>query len=162
MRKELMRKRILGVSLPPTPAPDQGWLHLEEIARVDLTSEDAAHPIEAALLPAATSGWRAEQPGEQTIRFIFDQPQRLRRIRLHFEESAQARTQAFILRWSAGGGQPLREVVRQQWNFSPDGATREVEDYRVDLVDVRVLALEIVPNIGGGAARASLAELRVA
>ena len=56
-----MRKRILGVSLAQTPASDQGWLHLEEIATVELTSEDAAHPIEEALLPMATFHWRLKK-----------------------------------------------------------------------------------------------------
>jgi hypothetical protein len=160
--KELMRKRTIAVSLPQTPAPNQGWLHLEEIATVELTSEDAAHPIEEALLPGATSGWRAAGPGQQTLRLVFDQPQRLRRIRLHFEESAQARTQAFVLRWSTGGGHPLREVVRQQWNFSPPATTEEVEDYRVELSGVTALELTITPDISGGQARASLRQLGLA
>lgn len=157
-----MRKQVVSSSLPQTPASNQGWLYLEDIARVELTSEDAAHPIEAALLPAATSGWRAEQPGEQTIRFIFDQPQRLSRVRLHFEEPANARTQEFVLRWSPDGGRSLREVVRQQWNFSPPAATEEVEDYKVELSGVTVLELTITPDISGGEARASLRQMGLA
>ena len=156
-----MRKRILDVGLPPIPAANQGWLHLEEIAIVEITSEDAAHPIEAALLPAATSGWRAAGPGEQTIRLVFDQPQRLGRIRLHFEETADARTQEFVLRWSNDGGRTLREIVRQQWNFSPPTTTEEVEEFQVELSGVTVLELTITPDISGGAARASLRQMRV-
>jgi hypothetical protein len=52
-------------------------------------------------------------------------------------------------------------VVRQQWNFSPSGATREAEDYRVELTGVNVLALDVVPSIAGGPALASVAELRL-
>jgi hypothetical protein len=52
--------------------------------------------------------------------------------------------------------------LRQQYNFSPPGAAREVEDYDVDLDAVTVLELRIVPDISGGSARASLAQLRVA
>jgi hypothetical protein len=48
-----------------------------------------------------------------------------------------------------------------QWNFSPSGSTRELEDYRVDLSGVTVLELHIVPDQRGGDARASLAELRL-
>ena len=157
-----MRKQILSSSPQQTPAPDQGWLHLEEIARVELTSEDAAHPIEGALLPAATRGWRAGQPGGQTIRLIFDQPQHLRRIRLHFEESTNARTQEFVLRWSSDGGRSLREVVRQQWNFSPPATTEEIEDYHVELSGVTALELTIIPDISGGETRASLRQLGLA
>ena len=157
-----MRKRILGVSLPQTPASDQGWLQLQDIATVELTSETAAHPIEEALLPAATSGWRAAGPGPQTIRLVFDQPQRLRRIRLHFEEKALARTQEFVLRWSDDGGRSLREIVRQQWNFSPPATTEEAEDYHVELSGVTVLELTITPDISGGEACASLRQMGLA
>src|SRR5438034_8674392 len=53
------------------------------------------------------------------LRLIFDQPQRLTRIALVFEEAAIKRTQEFVLRWSPDGGRSFREIVRQQWNFSP-------------------------------------------
>ena len=60
------------------------------------------------------------------------------------------------------GGRSLRDVVRQQWNFTPAGSAREAEDYRVDLSDVTALELTIVPDVSGGAARASLAQWRIA
>ena len=157
-----MRKHIVGESRPQNPPSNQGWLQLEDITSVELTSEDAAHPIEAALLPGATSGWRAGGTGAQTIRLIFDQPQRLERIHLHFEETASARTQEFVLRWSDDGGRLLREIVRQQWNFSPPATTEEVEDYRVELSGVTVLELTIIPDISGGETRASLRQMGLA
>ncbi len=156
-----MRKRIID-AVPKDTAPDDDWLDLERVAQVEITSEDAAHPIEAALRPGTEADWRAAQPGEQTIRLIFDQPQRLRRIWLLFLEPTAERTQEFVLRWSPDDGKSFREIVRQQWNFSPQGATREVEDYSVDLTGVRVLELIIIPDKSGGAARASLAQLRLA
>jgi hypothetical protein len=107
-------------------------------------------------------GWRAATPGPQAVRLIFDQPQQLRRIRLVFDEAAQPRTQEFALRWSADGGQSFRDVVRQQYTFSPPGTVEEVEDYRVELVGVTRIALQIIPDIGGGPARASLAALLLA
>jgi hypothetical protein len=55
---------------------------------------------------------------------------------------------------------PLREVNRQQWTFSPQGSTEEVEDYRVTLDDVVVLELAIIPDTGNGV-HASLVRLRV-
>ena len=67
-----------------------------------------------------------------------------------------------MLRWSPDGGQSYREIVRQQYNFSPPGVTREFEDYTVDLAGVTALELRIVPDIGGGDARASVAQLRIA
>jgi len=97
----------------------------------------------------------------QRLRILFDQPQTLRRIHLHFVEPAITRTQEFVLRWSAGG-EALAEIVRQQWNFSPDGTVSESEDYQVHLEDVRLLELTINPDISGSAAHASLAKLRLA
>ena len=79
-----------------------------------------------------------------------------------FQEGEQERTQEFVLRWSPNGGQSYREIVRQQYNFSPPEAAREVEDYNVDLDGVTALELKIVPDISGGSARASLAQLRLA
>jgi len=159
---KLMRKRMISSRLQQPPLLDQGWLHLEDIAVIELTSEDAAHPIEGALLPGDASGWRAAQPGEQTIRLIFDQPQRLKGIWLHFEESEIARTQEFVLRWSSDGGRSLQEIVRQQWNFSPPATTVEIEDYHVELPGVTVLELNIIPDKSGGQARASLRQMALA
>lgn len=88
-------------------------------------------------------------PGPQTIRLVFDSPQTLRRILLVFEENETARTQEFVLRWSSDGGSSVREIVRQQWNFSPPGSVREIEEYQVELSGVTVLELIINPNISG-------------
>ena len=157
-----MRKRIVNQE-PQNVAPvGREWLDLQRLAQVELTSEDAAYPIEAALIPSAGSGWRAAQAGEQTIRVLFDKLQRLMRIQLLFHEDQQARTQEFVLRWSPDGGQSYREIVRQQYNFSPPGVTREFEDYAVDLAGATALELRIVPDISGLNARASVAQLRIA
>ena len=157
-----MRKRIINQDPQNVVPVDQAWLDLQSLAQVELTSEDAANPIEAALVPGAGLGWRAAQAGEQTIRLLFDELQRVRRIQLLFQEDQQARTQEFVLRWSPDGGQSYREIVRQQYNFSPPGVTREAEDYAVDLAGVTALELRIIPDISGGDARASVARLRIA
>jgi hypothetical protein len=157
-----MRKRIINQDSQNVSPVDQSWLDLQRLAQVELTSEDAAYPIEAALIPSAGSGWRAAQAGEQTVRILFDELQKVRRIQLLFCEDQRARTQEFVLRWSPDGGRSYREIVRQQYNFSPPVMTREFEDYTVDLAEVTALELRIVPDIGGGDARASVAQLRIA
>ena len=91
----------------------------EHLARVELTSEDEAHPVESALVVETGLGWRASAPGEQVVRLLFDEPLSLRRIQLQFRETEQERTQEFVLSWSGDGGQTYREVVRQQYHFSP-------------------------------------------
>src|SRR6202011_3798843 len=111
---------------------------------------------ESALDLGETQGWRSADSGSQTIRLIFDEPQRLTRISLVFEETETSRTQEFVLRWAGDGGRSFREIVRQQWNFSPPDTIHEVEEYRVELSGATVLELVIVPDIGRGSARASL------
>jgi hypothetical protein len=157
-----MRKRIIAPPKHETEFPDQDWLNPEALAEVEITSEDAAHPIESALLPGGDSGWRAAGPGKQTIRILFPYPQRLRRIWLKFVDTQSERTQEYFLRWSLDGGRSFHEVVRQQWNFSPHGSTQETEDHHVELRGVTVLELSIIPDISGGDAFASLAQLRLA
>jgi len=156
-----MRKRLITPIPQGTPFVDEGWLNLDSLAVVEVASEEKEYPVEAALVSGKMQGWRAAVSGPQTIRLIFDEPQRLTRIALVFEETETERTQEFVLRWSPDGGRSFREIVRQQWNFSPPQTIREVEEYNVQLADVAVLELVIVPDISRGAARASLKHLRL-
>jgi hypothetical protein len=132
------------------------------IASVEVSSEESDYPIESALLLEGKRGWRAANPGMQPIRLIFDKPQKLRRILLVFEDTENSRTQEFVVRWSPDIESSFREIVRQQWNFSPPDSVRETEDYVVELSEVKVLELSIVPDKSGGAVRASLVSLRLA
>jgi hypothetical protein len=158
-----MRKQIINQGAQGAPAAEHpDWLDLEHLVQAELTSEDPEHPIEAALVMNAGSGWRAQQAGKQTIRLLFDQPHRISRIQLEFQEPERQRTQEFVLRWSPDGGASWREVVRQQYNFSPPGSIHELEDYTVDLDGLTMLELSIIPDISGGESRASLARLRLA
>ncbi len=156
-----MRKRLVPPIPQDAPTLDEGWLDLDRIAVVEVTSEEKEYPVEAALVAEEMRGWRAGSPGTQTIRLIFDQPQRLARISLVFEETETQRTQEFVLLWSSDGGRSFREIVRQQWNFSPPETIREVEEFQVALSDVTVLELVIVPDISRGSAGASLKSLRM-
>jgi len=156
-----MLKRMIAPDRTDTPQANLDWLDLESLAEVEFTSEDPAHPVESALLPGGGTGWRAAAPGKQTLRLLFAHPQQIRQIRLNFVESAVERTQEYVLRWSPDGGQSFREIVRQQWNFSPSGTTSETEDYKVELSAATVLELVITPDISGGNALASLAQLRI-
>ena len=156
-----MRKRLITPTPETVRSRGEGWLDVERAAIVELTSEQKDYPVESAFASREAQGWRAAGPGPQTIRLIFDQPQRLKQISLVFEEKETARTQEFVLRWSGNGGNSFREIVRQQWNFSPPETIREVEDYPVELASVTVLELIIVPNVSGGSARASLKSLRL-
>lgn len=157
-----MRKRLV-TPIPHNRVPfETGTLDIAKLASVEITSENHFYPIDFALQGGDRRGWRAAEAGEQIIRLLFDEPQELSRIRLVFEETQIQRTQEFALAWSADHGQSFREIVRQQWNFSPPTTMRETEDYTLDLRNVTVLELKILPDQSGGDARASLACLRLA
>jgi hypothetical protein len=163
-----MRKRIIGtaqarsdVVAPIVVSNDDTWLDLENIAAVEVSSEDPAFPVEAIFDATAESGWRAAEDGEQLVRIIFDEPAPLHRIQVQFVEKEIERTQQFTLRWSQALGAPAHEIVRQQWTFSPQGSTREVEQYAVSLEGVAVLELSIRPDLNAGRGRATLLNWRV-
>ena len=153
-----MRKHVI-VRQPEETATHE-WLDLKDLADVEVTSEDPSHPIESAFLSDPSSGWCAGTAGQQTIRLHFKKPQPLRRIWLHFVEPEAERTQEYVLRWSSDR-QSFQEIVRQQWNFSPQGASNETEDHHVELPGVAVLELKITPDISGKGI-ASLTQLRLA
>jgi len=154
-----MRKRIIGFDRV-TEWREEQWLDIGKLAEIEVTSEDESFPIQSAIFPGVNRSWRAGGPGKQAIRIVFDQKQKLTRIFLIFEERDIARTQEFVLRWAHGIGEPYREIVRQQWNFSPPRTVREAEIYWVPLSNVKVLELLIQPDIADGEAVASLAQLR--
>jgi hypothetical protein len=156
-----MRKRLITPTPETVRSRSEGRLDVERAAMVEITSEDKDYPVESAFASGEAQGWRAAEAGTQTIRLVFDQPQSLKRISVLFEEKEIGRTQEFVLRWSADGGNSFREIVRQQWNFSPPETIREVEEYQVELASVTVLELIIVPNVSGGSDRASLKSLRL-
>jgi len=157
-----MRKRLITPKPQDAPSPNEDWLDLDSAAVVEVTSEEKGYSVESALVSGDVQGWRAADSSPQTIRLIFDVPQRIRCIWLVFEETEAERTQEFVLRWFSDGGHSFREIVRQQWNFSPPETTREIEDYPVELSDLTVLELVMVPDKSRGAARASLKSMRLA
>lgn len=157
-----MRKRIVvPPSIQRSKFPET-WLHLEQIATVEVTSEHPNFPVESVFNASNGPGWRALEKGEQQIRIIFDHPMYIKRINLRFVETEVERTQEFTIRWAGAEGGPPKEVVRQQWNFSPAGSTSEVEDYEVCLDGVSALELAIRPDLVRGDAPATLAEWRIA
>jgi hypothetical protein len=157
-----MRKRTIQQYDSDARLSDTPWLAVNDIATVEVTSEAPAFEIENALLYRAIGGWRAAFPGDQTIRITFDKPQAIKRIWLHFLERQIERTQEFTLRWLPADGGDFREIVRQQWNFSPRGSVKEIEDYTVDLPAAKQLEIHIKPSQGNVEAYASLAQLRLA
>ena len=161
-----MQKEIIGHTAAAAAKTHESaqWLDLESISRVEITSEDEAFPIENALSlnPECNEcGWRAASPGPQTIALVFTVPTHLRRIFAEFIEHGAERSQELVLRYSSAA-EKNREIVRQQWNFSPTGSSQEVEDYTVDLEGITRLELVIDPDRGRDECRATLNALRLA
>jgi len=156
-----MRKRFISQAAGAKTTREPDWLGMESSAEVEVSSEDPGFPLESALEIQPGPGWKAAEPGPQTIRLLFDHPLNVRRIHLEFCEEQQERTQEFVLLWSADGGKNYREILRQQFNFN-SSATREVEDYGVELNKVSALELRITPDMGRREARASLRRLQIA
>ncbi len=156
-----MRKTLINQPTKNTQSSEPDYLELEHLARVEISSECHGHPIESALLEGSETGWQAACSGEQTIRLVFDQPQTIKHIYLLFDELEQSRTQEFVLLWRMENEEFFRGIVRQQFHFSPPLTTQELENYTVDLKQLKVLELRIIPDISGGEARAKLTRLRL-
>lgn len=159
-----MRKSTINPAAENTLASDLIFLDLEQLAQIEFTSECREHPVESALLLTDDrgAGWQAASGGEQTIRIVFDQPRTIEHIVLAFDEPQQSRTQEFVLRWLMDKESVYRDILRQQYHFSPPNTTRELERYKVKLNRLKALELKITPDIDGGEACATLKQLRLA
>ena len=156
-----MRKRLVTPTLETVRSSGEAWLDIERAAIVEITSEEKDYPVESAFGLGEAQGWRAAEPGPQTIRLVFDQPQSLRRISLSLKkEKPRGRRSSSCVGLPMAGAR-FGKIVRQQWNFSPPETIREVEEYQVELSNVTALELTIVPNTSGRPARASLKSLRL-
>ena len=135
---------------------------MDKAASVEVSSEDENYPIESALLGDEKRGWCAAEPGVRRYGSFSTARKGSDVFSWPSKKAKSLRTQEFVLRWSSHLGQPFREIVRQQWNFSSPGGIHEIEDYAVDLFDVGVLELISVPDKGGGETLASLVKMRLA
>ena len=158
-----MRKQILKSDPAPLPSlPDE--FNVAALATVAVTSEAADHPVENAFDNRRGPGgsrWVAETPGDQTLLLAFDAPQNLHQVSLEVEETQVSRTQELQLAVSDDGGKTYRELLRQEFNFSPSGTTFEREEWTVAAENVTHLRLRLKPDKGGRPSRASLTSLSV-
>ena len=157
----MLRKQIINPQRT-TPNATTGEIDIAAVATVLVTSEAPDHPIDLAFdLHRGPGGthWAAEEMGEQTVILAFDAPQTINHILLEVEELEVARTQELQLCLSCDGERTYREVLRQEFNFSPDGTTFEREKWTVSARGVTHLRLVIKPDKGGKPSRATLTSL---
>ena len=156
-----MRKQIIKSASTSSHSP-AGALDLGAIATVQVTSELAGHPVENAFdgqRGPGSSRWVSETGGEQTLKLAFDAPQTIRAVSLEIEETTENRTQELQLAVSRDGEKSWRELVRQEFNFSPSGSTLEREEWTINAEGVTHLRLQIKPDKGGRPCRASVTSL---
>ena len=79
----------------------------------------------------------------------FDQPQTISRLVYEVEETIRERTQEVRVEASDDGGRAYRQILVQEYNFSPRGATFQREEQRFDLRRITHLRFTIVPNKSG-------------
>jgi hypothetical protein len=133
-------------------------------ATVSYSSEDPAHPVEHLLDgqsgPGATRWMSARADTIEHIVLEFDRPQTISRLVYEVEEPARERTQEVRVEVSEDGGRSYRQIVVQEYNFSPGGATYQREELRFNLRGVTHLRLTIVPH-KSGSGTATLTALRL-
>ena len=157
----MLRKQIIK-GLPADPVPVPGEIDIAAVATVLVTSESPDHPVDLAFDDRRGPGgsrWIAGETGEQELILAFDAPQTIRQVGLEIEEPEIARTQELHLSTSCDGGQTYRELLRQEYNFSPPGTTFEREQWAVTAQGVTHLRLVIKPDKGGNPRRATVTSL---
>ena len=156
LRKQIVPKQV------GEPAFLEGEIPVADVAVVQVTSERADHPIDHAFDQRRGPGgsrWIADAPGEQAVTLVFDRPQTIRQVGVEVEELEVGRTQELLVSVSLDGGRTYREVVRQEFNFSPPETTFERESWRVPESAVTHLRVDIKPDKGGRVGRATLTSL---
>jgi hypothetical protein len=159
----MLRKKIL-TEPANTPVSQPGEFDIPALATVLVTSETADAPIDNVFdLSRGPGGsrWIAAVPGEQRLILAFDTPQTLHQLTLEVEEHEVSRTQELQLSVSVDGGRTYRELLRQEYTFSPSGTTFEREEWTVNLTGATHLQLWIKPDKGGKPCRVTLTSLVV-
>jgi F5/8 type C domain len=161
MEDQMLRKKILTTHQTMS-SRGAAETDIAAVATVLVSSEDPRHPIDYAFdgqRGPGASRWIAAQSGEQALILAFDTPQTIRKILVEVEEPEISRTQEMAVSISQDGGQTYRELMRQEYNFSPPGTTLEHEEWSIKADAVSHLQLRIKPDKGGKAGRATLTTL---
>ena len=158
-----LRKRLLEAE-PTTSAGTDDEIDIVGCATIAYSSEDPAHPIEHAFDgrhgPGVTRWISARPDTVERIIVEFDEPQPISRLVYEVEEAVRERTQEVCVEVSENGGRTYRQILIQEYNFSPRGATYQREELRFNLLQARRLRLTIVPN-KNGSGTATLTTLRL-
>jgi F5/8 type C domain len=133
-------------------------------ATIAYSSENPAHPVEHLFDgrsgPGASRWISARSDTIEHIVLEFDQPQPISRLVYEVEETERERTQEVRVEVSEDQGRTYRQLLVQEYTFSPGGATYQREEQRLDHLQASHLRLTIVPN-KNGSGTATLTVLRL-
>jgi hypothetical protein len=161
-----LRKRVMGKASTVVASESTHFkeIDLQAHATIHYSSEDPAHPIERIMDGCSGRGashWASARPNvTEEILLEFDEPQHIVHLAYEVEERDLERTQEVRIEVSSDGGQSYRQILVQEYNFSPRGSTYECETLGLDLRDTTHLRLIIVPN-KSGSGTATLTSLRL-
>jgi hypothetical protein len=158
-----LRKRQLEAN-GATSARAADEVDIAGCATIAYSSEHPAHPIEhlqdGRSGPGATRWISARPDVVEQIVMEFDRPQTISRLVYEVEEEERERTQEVRVDVSEDGGRTYRQILVQEYTFSPREATYQREDQRLNLQQISHLRLTIVPN-KNGSGTATLTSLRL-
>lgn len=146
-----LRKRIATQPEEVKNQKEGRILDLLNNAEVIITSEDESHPVDNLVDGSrgrGSSQWLAGTSGQQVLIFKFDTPQHIAEIVYEIEETKDTRTQEILIEASSGAGEKYRELVRQEYNFSPAGSTFQKEIVTVNIPGITNIKMTIKPDKG--------------
>lgn len=147
-----MRKRLMSEQVSDC-AGGQGRIDIAGLASFRFSSEDPKHPldhlIDGCCGRGATRWAGAQADTTECIELEFEPAQEISRLIYEVEESGVERTQQVRVEISTDQGRIYRQVLAQDYNFSPCGATFQREEIDLNARPITNVKLTIVPNKGG-------------
>ena len=158
-----MRKRRMNEPVSVC-AERPGEIDIASVARFAYSSEHPDHPLEHLIDGHYGRGgtrWASARPNTtERIVLDFEPPQHISHLLYEVEECYVERTQEVRVEVSMDHGRTYRQVLAQDYTFSPQGATFQHEELQLNLCAITNLSLTIVPNKGGPGV-ATLTSLRL-
>jgi F5/8 type C domain len=158
-----VRKRPLNEQ-SSKPPERSGEIDIASHATLVYSSEDPDHPLEYLIDRHCGRGgtrWAsARLNSTERIVLEFDHFQRVSGLVYEVEECGEERTQEVRVSVSSDHGRTYNQVLVQEYTFSPQGATFQHEELRLELPAITHLSLTIVPN-KSGSGLATLTSLRL-
>src|SRR5438876_10901682 len=149
IERSRLRKRPLETDTA-TAARADDEIDIAACATVAYSSENRAHPVENLFDeysgPGGTRWTSARLDTIERILVEFDRPQTISRFVCEVEETMRDRTQEVRMEVSDDGGRVHRQILVQEYNFSPRGANLQREEQRFNLHRSTQLRVTIAPN----------------